>query len=195
MKLLLTFSFIIVISLPSSIDAKNLTLSKTSSEMLFSSIDTSPEGFTFGYQGGGESYKWYLEYQALEDNQIKFEYNSFNLGTNFNFSTRENISYGLNLEVGTGSADLKTSSNEFDYFSISSGGFAEYKPTEVFSIIARLQYSFYFESTANTVCRDGTTSESTGRGTCSSHGGISFLNEKLGNADGIKFNIGVQLYF
>ena len=124
-KYFYTLIYLVAISISNSIYAKSLYFAKTNSEINFSSIDTSPEGFSVGYQDGGESYEWYVEYQSSKDNQKKFEYDAFNVGTNFDFSTIQNVSYGLNIEVGLGNADLKTSSNEFDYLTLSSGGFAD----------------------------------------------------------------------
>jgi len=135
MKCFCAVIFLVAIGIPNSINAKSLYLAKTNSEINFSSIDTSPEGFSVGYQDGDESYEWYVEYQSSKDNQKKFEYDAFYVGTNFDFSTIQNVSYGLNIEVGLGSADLNTSSNEFDYLTLSSGGFAEYRLTEVISFL------------------------------------------------------------
>lgn len=57
--------------------------------------------------------------------------------------------------------------------------------TDAYKLNARIGYRYYFDVTENTRCRDGSTSSSVGRGTCSSHGGISFYQDKFGDGGGL----------
>ena len=53
----------------------------------------------------------------------------------------------------------------------------------------------FADATSPTTCNDGSTSNSTGQGTCSWHDGIAFYNDELGNGTGLDAVVGVGVWF
>jgi len=163
--------------------------------MEFDSLSTSPNGYTIGYKWNYDSFNPYVEYQLATDNEINLDYSTFNFGTQIVEFSQNDFTVGFNVEGGYGNLSLEGYQNDYDFFSFGGGGFANYAITESFSLFINAQYMYYWEVTSKTECKDGSSSESSGSGTCSHHGGVAYYNDKLGNAIGLKVNVGISFVF
>ena len=178
-----------------SASAGEVTLAHTQNEMKFDYFTSTPKGFAIGYKGNYESYSPYVEYQSTVDSEINLDYSAFNFGTQIIMFSQYDFTLGFNLEAGYGVVAPEKASNDFNFLSLGGGGFLNYFLNESLSIFINGQYMYYSEVTPNTECRDGSSSESSGSGTCSHHGGIAYYNDKIGDANGLKFNVGLSFSF
>ncbi len=136
-----------------------------------------------------------LGYIRTEDDSSSAKFSGYELlGSMAIFSSRVFAAY---IDVGGGAGEFKYKPfrNENDVVFYSLGASLSTPRTYPISVAVGVSHRWYQDTTPNTQCRDGSTSESIGSGTCSSHSGIAFYNEKIGNGNGPVLTLGFQLNF
>lgn len=98
------------------------------------------------------------------------------------------------LGTGVGVLDV----DGFDtstYWTIPIGLEAGYTFTPSLFVYGGIGYKWSWDISSSTTCKDGTTSNSVGSGTCSSHDGIDHYNYTIGDYDGITYKAGLRYNF
>lgn len=85
--------------------------------------------------------------------------------------------------------------NSNHLLAIGIGGYAEVWITSRISFTLTLSAHAFADATEPTTCRDGSTSDSTGSGTCSHHDGVAYYNDMIGNGRGLDALIGLSVWF
>ena len=70
-----------------------------------------------------------------------------------------------------------------------------YTPIPNLSVYGGVGYKWSWDISSSTTCKDGTTSNSVGSGTCSSHDGIDHYNYTIGDFDGVTYKAGLRYNF
>lgn len=97
--------------------------------------------------------------------------------------------------VGYAVADIDGVNADNDFVTLPIGLEAGYRFNGRLGIYAGVGYKWAFNTTENTTCADGRTTDSTGRGSCSYHGGIAQYNEKIGDVSGANLRVGLRFSF
>ena len=90
---------------------------------------------------------------------------------------------------------LEKLQNGNDLVAIGVGAYGEIRVIPNVALTLTLSANAFFDATPATTCNDGSTSGSTGSGTCSHHDGIGFYNDKLGDGSNLDALIGVSVWF
>jgi len=146
-----------------------------------------------GNSGGPAS--GYVELRFLEDEDEELDLGEFNMGIRTRPARRGPLGLRGQVDIGLVRADLDRLQNDNTLISLGFGVQPVLRLNEAVSIVGLLGYRFYFDTTEPTTCNDGTTSTSTGSGTCSSHGGIDHLNDKIGDGGGGEVALGIRTSF
>jgi hypothetical protein len=149
------------------------------------------------YFGGevGERYSAFLEGRISEDSSVEVEAYEVLFGGRGRFAEVGRLSLGAQIDVGYARADVEEYPNENDFVSFGAGIFGEVALHQTVSLFVFGGGRYYIDVTPPTTCNDGTTSQSTGSGTCSHHGGIDHYNAKLGDGAALEFGLGVRFRF
>lgn len=75
------------------------------------------------------------------------------------------------------------------------GAYAEVRVLPQASLMLTLAGRVFLDATPPTRCNDGSSSQSTGQGTCSWHGGIDFYTDQLGEGVALDALVGVRIWF
>jgi hypothetical protein len=75
------------------------------------------------------------------------------------------------------------------------GGYGELRVVSRCSLTLTLSAHAFADGTPPTMCNDGSSSQSTGQGTCSHHGGIDFYTDRLGAGGGLDALVGIRVWF
>lgn len=163
-------------------------------EISFDEINVRLSGVAGAFYGGKE-YTYYLEISSLEDEAKDIEYEGIEIGIDGSFNQAGAFDLGLGIGVGIGRLDVPWYSNENLLLSIPVDATASYRIFKGLSIYTGVGYRYFFDLTENTRCKDGTTSSSTGSGTCSWHDGVAFSQDEIGNGGGTNYRIGLRFTF
>lgn len=85
--------------------------------------------------------------------------------------------------------------NANDLVAIGVGLYGEFRVAPSVALTLTLSASGFFDATPPTTCNDGSTSQSTGSGTCSWHDGIAFYNDMLGDGTTLDALLGLSVWF
>jgi hypothetical protein len=158
--------------------------------------DANLAGPMFGWEGSnGGPVSGFLEVRILEDGNEGLDVGQFNMGLRTRPAEHGRFSVRVQTDIGLATADLDGFQNDNTLVSISLGvqpAIHVYGPV---SIVGFLGYRYYFDTTEPTTCNDGSTSTSTGPGTCSHHGGIDHYNDQIGNGGGVEASFGVRFSY
>ncbi len=77
---------------------------------------------------------------------------------------------------------------------VGGGGYAEVRVLPRASLTLTLSAHAFVDVTPPTRCNDGSSSQSTGQGTCSWHGGIDFYTDQLGEGAGLDALVGFRFW-
>ena len=135
----------------------------------------------------------YFEWQELSDDDEDLDWRNFNFGGRFARRSFGAFDIGAEADIGLAHADLDRLINSNTLASVATGVFLEARPTERFALSASLGGRYFFDTTDPTTCNDGTTSTSTGPGTCSHHGGVAHLNDPIGDGFALEISLGVRI--
>lgn len=116
-------------------------------------------------------------------------------GYRYSFYSRDSVSVSGRVGVGVASADIDAYRNTNQFVTLPLAVEVGYRPTEKFEVYGRAGYKWAFDVTSDNTCRDGSGSNSSGRGTCSWHGGVSHRSDKVGTVHGPTLNVGVRYNF
>ncbi|WP_274584071.1 hypothetical protein V9W64_10770 [Neisseria leonii] len=138
---------------------------------------------------------FYGRFDIMREGKIKANYLELQGGYQRNLYSSQNVYLLGKIGVGYGRLSIKDAKNDNNFITLPVGLEAGYKVNGQFSLYAGAGYKWAFDTTDNTTCRSGKTTDSTGRGTCSKNGGIAFYNDKVGNVRGATANIGLRYNF
>lgn len=173
-----------------SVDYTGMNAKSTDSN---TKIDLS--GVGVGISTSPQNHGWWAKMQYQTASKYDVDYFDIAGGGQYNFvSTNQFYVLGT---VGVGFATASSSSlrNNVNFITLPIGLEAGYNLTQQFSVYGGLGYKFLWEVTSPTTCNNGTQSNSTGRGTCSSNGGVNHYNDKVGDLKGVTYNLGIRYNF
>ncbi|WEV48093.1 hypothetical protein OZX61_07290 [Acinetobacter sp. ESL0695] len=133
------------------------------------------------------------QYQHASKNDV--DYFDIAGGVQYNFIANDDFYLLGKLGLGFATASSSALQNNVNFITLPVGLEAGYSLTQRFSVYGGLGYKFLWEVTKPTTCNNGTQSNSTGRGTCSSNGGINHYNDKAGDFNGVTYNVGLRYNF
>jgi len=182
-----------------NLSASELYVDYSSQNVNFKAIDVEMSGGTVGYSWGNVA-RFYVEGNIQSDSKKDINYYDVTIGFNGDIVHQGNLRIGYDLGVGVGQLDVPWYSNKNTMVSIPVGLTFDYSFTDKLALNAGVGYKYFFDLTddqLSTVCNDGTTSESTGSGTCSWHGGIAgySTNDLIGNGGGMSAQVGLTFKF
>ena len=167
-------------------------------DVKFDAVDSSLRGLSVGYAGELESnQRWIglVEVTHVTDDSEELAITTVSTGTRYNFVRSESVELGPRFDLGLGSADLDRFRNRNELITLGIAVAAELRLLTHVSLYAQAGYRGYFDVTDPTTCRDGSTSKSTGQGTCSHHGGIAHANDQIGDSSGFELSVGMRVRF
>ena len=162
------------------------------------SINEDLTGFGVGFSSSPHENGLWGKFEYQQNNKYDGNAYEFSFGGHLNFIDVNGF-YALGT-LGSGVSVLDA--NGFDtstYWTIPIGLEAGYTFTPSFSLYAGVGYKWSINITGDekTRCNDGTTSSSTGSGTCSWHGGIDYYYDSnyIGDYDGVTYKAGMRYNF
>jgi hypothetical protein len=162
------------------------------------SISEDLTGFGVGFSSSPYQNGLWGKFEYQKNSEYDGNAYEFSFGGHLNFINLNGF-YALGT-LGTGVSVLDA--DGFDtstYFTIPVGLEAGYTFTPNFSLYGGIGYKWAFNITGDeqTRCNDGTTSGSTGSGTCSWHGGINYYYDSnyIGDYDGVTYKAGLRYNF
>ena len=189
MKVLVLFSALFVSGV---LNAAGFAISKTKDSFSFDNQDYNSNSFATKLVFS-ESHPIYLEYRQSQASD-EFDFYQIGLGGLYSLSSNKHYDFGTDFYLGYLVAENDSSENEFEFTSIGIGAYFDYKVTSRFIISSWAGLQLLREITENTTCEDGSTTDSVGSGTCSSHGGIAYYNDKLGDGTAKSFSLGFKFF-
>lgn len=153
------------------------------------------KGAAIGYSTAPNQTGFYTKFEVQKDNALDAKYYEISFGSQVNLINYHGLYLLGTVGMGYSWADSSLLSNNVQFVTVPVGLELGYSFTPNFSIYTGVGYKFLFDVTSSTTCNDGTTSNSTGSGTCSYHGGISQYNDYVGNNDGMTYRAGLRLNF
>ncbi|MEJ2766871.1 DUF3265 domain-containing protein [Photobacterium sp. MCCC 1A19761] len=160
----------------------------------FDNISPNLSGLSIGYSWL-ENRTLYVEADFINDSEFDIRYWGGVLGYNHGLFRGTDIDVYFNFGIGIGELDVNYYQNKNTLISIPLGLSSSYSFTEKFHLDLGIGYRYFIDLTENTKCKDGTTSESTGSGTCSWHGGIARYQDKVGDGGGAFYRAGLRYSF
>ncbi|MGR2770434.1 hypothetical protein ACUYOF_23285 [Photobacterium ganghwense] len=165
-----------------------------SQDIKFDQISPNLSGLSIGYTWL-ENRTLYVEADLINDSDLDIRYWGGVIGYNHAIFNVNDMEVYFNLGLGFGELDVDGYQNTNVLISIPVGISSSYSLTEKFHLDLGVGYKYFMDLTDNTKCNDGTTSESTGSGTCSWHGGIASYQDKVGDGGGIFYRAGIRYKF
>ncbi|AXY59804.1 hypothetical protein [Acinetobacter sp. WCHAc010052] len=138
---------------------------------------------------------FYGKFEALKNTEFDADYYEFIMGAQINF-----INYlGLYVlgQVGLGYAWAETPEmyNTVNFMSLPVGLEVGLSLTPELSVYGGVGYKWLWDTTSESVCNDGSPSNSTGNGTCYWHGGVAYYNDTFGDTEGLTYKAGLRFNF
>lgn len=176
------------------VSASGLYLDYQSQDISFDHFSPTMTGAAVGYSWG-DNRKFYLEGELLNDSELNFDYWGATIGFNKELVQYEKTYLAFNLGLGFSQLDVPSFENKNNLLSIPVGVTGGYKLSDNVSIDASIGYRYFIDLTENTKCKDGSTSDSVGSGTCSWHGGIAQYQDQIGDGGGVYYRAGLRYSF
>lgn len=162
-------------------------------------IDADMNGFGIGISSSPQQHGYWGKFEYQGNSDYDGDYYELSAGGHFNFIKTERF-YAIGaLGLGVGLLDVP----EFDqtaYFTIPMGVEAGVNFNRNLSLYGGIGYKWALDisdTDDKTRCNDGTTSDSSGSGTCSWHGGIDYdySSNYIGDFDGVTYKAGLRYNF
>lgn len=159
-------------------------------------IDADLKGGTVGFSTTPHSSGWWAEFEYLKNKEYSADYYEATFGGQYNLINWNGFytlaTFGMGLGVGSAEGFDDTA-----YLTLPIGLELGYSFVPNLSVFGGVGYKWNWEIKDNrTRCNDGTTSNSTGSGTCSWHGGIDeSYDYTIGDFDGVTYKAGIRYNF
>lgn len=153
------------------------------------------DGFALGVSTTPHRSGFYGRLEFLKNNEYDLDYYEFNMGGNLNLISYHGFYFNTYAGLGYSGASSKLLANDVNFVTLPVGVEVGLNFVPDFSIYATAGYKWLYDSTSNTTCKDGTTSDKVGNTACYWNGGIAYYNEYIGDADGVTYNVGMRMHF
>lgn len=153
------------------------------------------DGFALGVSSAPQKSGWYAKFEALNDNRLDVDYYEFVSGGQLNLFNYNGLYALATAGIGYSWADSSRLDNTVNFVTFPIGLELGYSIIPELSVYGGVGYKWLWDSTSSTTCKDGTTSNSVGSGTCSSHNGIAYYNDYVGDNDGVTYKAGMRFNF
>ncbi|AYA02100.1 hypothetical protein BEN74_03930 [Acinetobacter sp. WCHAc010034] len=153
------------------------------------------DGFALGVSSAPQRSGWYAKFEALNDNRLDADYYEFVSGGQLNLFNYNGLYALATAGIGYSWADSSRLNNTVNFVTLPIGLELGYSIIPELSVYGGIGYKWLWDSTSSTTCKDGTTSNSVGSGTCSSHNGIAYYNDYVGDNDGVTYKAGLRYNF
>lgn len=171
-------------------------------------IDADLDGFAIGLSTTPQRNGLWTKFEFLSNSNFDTDYYEFSFGGHLNLLSTERFYTIGTLGIGIGLIDVP-GFDETAYFTIPVGLEAGVNLTRNLSLFGGVGYKWNAEISGSedssgggrTLCKDGTWSNSTGRGTCSHHGGIADYQPPIeydnyvGSFNGMTYKAGLRYNF
>lgn len=153
------------------------------------------DGFALGVSSSPYNNGWYGKFEALKDDDLDADYYELSFGGQINLYTYQGFYVAGALGFGYAWAESSLLANDVNFMTIPIGLEIGYSLIPNLSIYGGVGYKWLIDTTASTTCKDGSTSNSVGSGTCSSHNGIEQYNDYVGENNGVTYKAGLRYNF
>lgn len=155
-------------------------------------------GFGIGISSSPQASGWWGKFEYQSNSDFDGKYYEVSGGGHYNFLSTDRY-YALGtVGMGVGVLDAKGFDNT-SYLSIPLGLEAGVNINKNFSVYGGVGYKWAFDISNNskTRCNDGSTSNSSGSGTCSWHNGVDYTYRanNVGDFDGVTYKAGLRYNF
>lgn len=157
-------------------------------------IDEDLKGFGIGISSTPHRNGYWGKFEYQQSDNYDGSAYEFSFGGHLNLINANGF-YAL-ATLGTGVSILEA--DGFDnstYWTLPVGLELGYTPMPNLSVYGGVGYKWSWDISSSTTCKDGTTSNSVGSGTCSSHDGIDHYNYTIGDYDGMTYKAGLRYNF
>lgn len=203
-KILLTA--LIGLGLSFQAQAQNVDQNRTSVFAEYSSqkgqfendVDADMDGFGIGISTSPQKHGAWGKFEYQGNSDYDGDYYEISGGGHYNFLSTDRFYAIGTLGLGIGMLDVDGFDNTA-YITIPVGLEAGVNINPNFSLYGGVGYKWAFDisNNENTRCNDGSTSNSSGSGTCSWHGGVDYYyaNNTIGDFDGVTYKAGLRYNF
>lgn len=153
------------------------------------------DGFALGVSSSPHISGWYGKFEYMQDDSLDADYYEFAFGGQLNLFSYNGLYALASAGLGFAVADSPELYNTVNFVTLPVGFEVGYSVIPELSLYGGVGYKWLWDTTSSTTCRDGSTSNSTGSGTCSWHGGIAYYNDYVGDNDGVTYKAGLRYNF
>ena len=153
------------------------------------------DGFALGVSSNPHNNGWYGKFETLKDDALDADYYELSFGGQINLYSYQGFYTAGTLGFGYAWAESSLLANDVNFMTIPIGLEIGYSLVPNLSIYGGVGYKWLIDTTASTTCKDGSTSNSVGSGTCSSHDGIDRYNDYVGDNNGVTYKAGLRYNF
>ncbi|WP_151781255.1 hypothetical protein [Acinetobacter bereziniae] len=157
-------------------------------------IDEDLKGFGIGYSTSPHKNGLWTKFEYQTNKEFDGDAYEFSFGGHLNLINYDGFYSLATLGMGFGvvTADGFDDSN---YLTLPVGLEVGYTFMPALSIYGGVGYRWSWDVSPSTTCNNGSSSNSTGSGTCSHNGGINHYNYTIGDFDGLTYKAGVRYNF
>jgi hypothetical protein len=137
----------------------------------------------------------YFEGQHTRSSQEELSMLSLVAGARLPIVRTSRVRVSVQGDLGYSRARLKRFRNANQLAPLAAGVRMDLRIIPQVSVNGTVAGRVFEDVTAPTTCNDGSTSRSTGQGTCSHHGGIDHYNDQIGSGHGLELVLGVSFWF
>ena len=158
-------------------------------------ISIYPRGARLGYVIGRSDtpYSGFIEGGYAQAQTIDFSILSLGIGGRVAAVRHQRFEVGALASLGFQGARFDDRMNGNSLLAIGVGGYAHVRVHARVALTVTASAHAFADVTPPTTCNDGSTSQSTGQGTCSHHDGIAFYNEMIGAGTGLDALLGLSI--
>ncbi|WP_139851358.1 hypothetical protein [Acinetobacter pullicarnis] len=156
------------------------------------------KGFGIGLSSSPQASGWWGKFEYQGNSDFDGDYYEVSGGGHYNFLSTDRFYAIGTLGFGAGVLDVKNFDNTA-YLTIPLGLEGGVNFTPNLSLYGGVGYKWAFDISNNdkTRCNDGSTSNSSGSGACSWHGGVNshYTSNSIGDFDGVTYKTGLRYNF
>lgn len=192
------------IAVCTNVQAGNLSPSSVFAEYSYqkgdfeNDTDVDMNGFGIGISSSPQASGWWGKFEYQSNSDFDGKYYEVSGGGHYNFLSTDRYYAIGTVGMGVGILDVDGFDNTA-YLTIPLGLEAGVNINKNFSVYGGVGYKWAFDISDNdkTRCNDGSTSNSTGSGTCSHHGGVNYYytSNNIGDFDGVTYKAGLRYNF
>lgn len=160
-----------------------------------SKVDLELSGVAVGISTSPYRHGFWAGLDLLRDDKEDFDYAELRFGGHLNLISQDGFYLIGTLGVGFASASSEQLYNDVQFVTLPIGLEAGYSLVPNVNLYGGVGYKWQREVTPDKTCNDGTVTNSNSPRACRHHDGLYAYNDKVGDAEGAEFKVGVRVNF